>query len=458
MQDDLNLSDSDGLKSQNAEVENSDMLHHEQSEESSFGGFQGKWTYEKCMRTRAKGRRMHKLVLLLSVFLIFGIIVAFSVVMFSREGSLETPLPNTDEYLTQPAENGGVLKTEIQENTEAVGRGTQEVTEPAPNTTDVSFFTVDVISSGNASPPKKLDIDELKAEIAPSMVDLQISQNNYITYANGIIISSSGYVLADYSSLCDASWMRAILFDGSECDVYMVGFDKQQGIAVLKMAGENFKVMPMTSSSELQNDSDAGVLLRPEAKQDPVYLEALLDFFSTESGKQGDLQISSDVVYTDACFSGCPVVDANGKAVAMMVQNDASEPNGTGTALLLDNLMPYVNQIILNEQTECHQYSNIAVEIFGFIGIDLSEEEVKLYRLPYGVYVSSVNPDSNAYSAGLRSNDIIVGLNQAPIICVGDLIKYETYCPPEGTITITVYRGCSYLNIIFRTDACETDA
>ena len=210
MQDDLNLSDSDGLKSQNAEVENSDMLHHEQSEESSFGGFQGKWTYEKCMRTRAKGRRMHKLVLLLSVFLIFGIIVAFSVVMFSREGSLETPLPNTDEYLTQPAENGGVLKTEIQENTEAVGRGTQEVTEPAPNTTDVSFFTVDVISSGNASPSKKLDIDELKAEIAPSMVDLQISQNNYITYANGIIISSSGYVLADYSSLCDASWMRAI--------------------------------------------------------------------------------------------------------------------------------------------------------------------------------------------------------------------------------------------------------
>ena len=69
----------------------------------------------------------------------------------------------------------------------------------------------------------------------------------------------------------------------------------------------------------------------------------------------------------------------------------------------------------------------------------LSEAQQRYWSLPTGVFVESVDPDGDAYTAGLREGDILVSINDEPTPDL-ETARQLLSSPTGDTLRLTYYR------------------
>ena len=70
-----------------------------------------------------------------------------------------------------------------------------------------------------------------------------------------------------------------------------------------------------------------------------------------------------------------------------------------------------------------------------------------MYNIPQGVYVQYVDPESDAYSKGLKKGDIITAVNGVKISNMAELDEQKNNHSPGDTITLSVYRNTRTVDI-----------
>ena len=251
---------------------------------------------------------------------------------------------------------------------------------------------------------------------------------------SGVFISNEGYLLTNYHVVEDANNLYIILSDGSESDVSLVGYDMYADLAVLKSEG-NVPAVATLGNSEALDPGETVIAIGSPLGDFKNSVTTGVVSATGRSIDTGEGYKIEDLIQTDAAInqgnSGGPLVNLAGEVIGLNTLIVRSSRSGTaaeglGFAVSANSIVAIASQII-----ETGRFSR------PFIGIrfqTITPNIANRYRLPveYGAYITEVVENSPADLAGLRSDDIIVEIN--------DILLDETH---------------SYLNTIFKFEPGE---
>ena len=292
----------------------------------------------------------------------------------------------------------------------------------ASNTTETSPDLVDKTTA------------EITAEVADSVVEITTevmqTSNFYGQYiaqgaGSGVIIDTEGYILTNNHVIEDASSIEVTLRSGESYPATLIGTDATVDIALLKIDADNLTASVFGDSDTLKVGDKSVIIGNPLGTLGGSVTEGIisaLDRAITIDGK------TMHLMQTDAAInpgnSGGGMYNGQGELCGIVV---AKSSGSTGEATI-DNIgfvIPINNVLnILSDLKESGYVRGRADTGMDFI--DLSNSMYSMYyygNQNTGVYITSVEQGSNAYSAGFRAGDRVVAIDGKEISSTSDITE-----------------------------------
>ena len=260
---------------------------------------------------------------------------------------------------------------------------------------------------------------------------------------SGVIVSSSGYILTNNHVVDKATTLRVELSDGRILTGKTVGADPQTDVAVVKINADNLPTLPWGNSDSARVGDLCFAIGNPFGQDHTVTMGIV-------SAKGRSLEKGlrvQDFIQTDAAInpgnSGGALINAHGELIGMntmILTGGTSAFGGEGGSIGIGFAVP----------------SNMAHQVFdqlvktgkvsrGYMGVklgDISADAAPLLGLKnaHGAVVSSVDENSPGAKGGLKSQDIIVGIDGKPIDNADQLTMAVISHTPGQTVDLSIVR------------------
>lgn len=256
---------------------------------------------------------------------------------------------------------------------------------------------------------------------------------------SGIVISPDGYILTNNHVVEGASGIRVTT---SNRDVYpakLVGTDPLTDLAVIKIEARGLSFLHWGDSSQLKPGQMVLAFGNPYGFSFSVtrgIISAL-----NRPNPTADRYKPGEYIQTDAAInqgnSGGPLVDAKGQVVGInsFVISPTGAFAGMGFAIPTEIARPISEKLVREGKV-----------IHGFMGVsitDVTPENAQFFGMSkaVGALVNSVLPNAAGERAGLKSGDVITGLNGDPVSNAGELQMGVVVRQPGETIRLRIMRG-----------------
>ena len=257
----------------------------------------------------------------------------------------------------------------------------------------------------------------------------------------GFIISEDGYVVTNYHVVQDSRAIYVTTHNNEKLPAVLVGHDKTNDVAVLKVETE--KKLPYAT---LGSSNDLAVGDQVVAIGNPLGdLTATLTV-GYVSAKDRDVTTEGatiNMIQTDAAInsgnSGGPLFNMKGEVVGITTakysgsSSSGATIEGIGFAIPIDDVASMINDLI--------HFGYVTGAYLGVMVSDVDAESANYYGMPVGAYVQEVTPGYAAEVAGVKVKDIIVALGDYEVSSVSELTRTLRNFSAGETTTITVYRG-----------------
>jgi 2-alkenal reductase len=297
------------------------------------------------------------------------------------------------------------------------------------------------------------DIERVFADVyarsSPSIVAIGIADPVFGEFSggSGFVIDTQGHIVTNYHVIDDIGPRNRIevnFFDGTMTRAEIVGTDPDSDIALLRvdLPAERLVALPMADSDSLVIGQMVLAIGSPFGQRWTLTSGIVSALERTIDGL-GDYQIGA-VIQTDAAInpgnSGGPLLNLRGEVVgvnAQIIVRDGQRANsGVGFAVPSNLVMRVVDELRDTGRVD-----------YAFLGIgsieDVNLRVIERLNLPdntRGVRIGTVSGPAQA--AGLRSNDIITGIDDRRILGFGSLLAYLAgNARPQQTVTVTVLRN-----------------
>jgi len=233
---------------------------------------------------------------------------------------------------------------------------------------------------------------------------------------SGVIISPDGYIVTNDHVVDGATEMRVTLNDRRVFTAKLVGEDKLNDLAVIKIDARNLPSIPWGESTKLHPGQTVLAFGSPFGYFQFSVTRGIISALNRPNPYTDDPRKPGDFIQTDAAInpgnSGGPLVDAHGELIGIdtfIISNSGSFA-GAGFAIPSEIAKASVDQII-KTGTVHHGYLGISMN-------DVTPENAQFFNLPdaSGAIVSQVTPDSPAGRAGLKNGDVLRELNGKKIV------------------------------------------
>ena len=252
---------------------------------------------------------------------------------------------------------------------------------------------------------------------------------------SGFIISSDGYVLTNNHVVADADEILVRMSDRSELEAKLVGADPRSDVALLKIEGKNLPTVKLGRSENLKVGEWVLAIGSPFGFDYSVTAGIV-------SAKGRSLPNESYVpfIQTDVAInpgnSGGPLFNLDGEVVGINSQIFTR----SGGFMGLSFAIPITVALdVANQLKETGKVSR------GWLGVVIQEvnkdlaESFGLDR-PAGALVAQVLEDGPAAKGGLRVGDVILRLDNHPIVMSSDLPHRVGILKPGTTSRLEVMR------------------
>ena len=312
---------------------------------------------------------------------------------------------------------------------------------PGNDANSVYAATVDntkIVYSGTVSP-----VVPIAEKVSPSIVAISLKTRTRDFFGriyegqgtgSGIIIDNQGHIITNNHVVDGAEDIMVILNDGKELKATLIGRDSQTDLAVIKVDSVNLRVAELGDSSLLKVGELAVAIGSPMGTEYAGSVTA-----GIISGLNREVSVGDDsikLIQTDAAInpgnSGGALVNSEGKVIGInTIKFAETRVEGMGFAIPINEAKPIIQDLINNKK--------VLRPYLGIQGITLSKEEAEEYKLPQGVGVKVVIPDSGAESAGIRRGDIITKIDDNKVLTIEDLIAEIQKHKVGDTVRIEVY-------------------
>ena len=286
----------------------------------------------------------------------------------------------------------------------------------------------------------------------------------------GFVISEDGYILTNYHVIEDAYNTNSPItvmfssesgYDTTEYTAEVIGFERNNDVAVIKIDATGLSAATLGSSSDLLVGDTVYAVGNPLGEltysMTPGIVSATDRVITTEEGRMNMFQISAAV---NEGNSGGPVYNAYGQVVGIVTAKPNTSSSGTSTegigfAIPIDDAVRIADEVINGG----HQVgSNNNPAYLGITAQDVDTMAQQYYNMPMGAYVLSVTDGSAADNAGILVGDIITQVDGYDVQSRDDLAQELTFHSAGETCEVVVYRSGEYQTLSVTFDSVpETD-
>jgi serine protease Do len=232
---------------------------------------------------------------------------------------------------------------------------------------------------------------------------------------SGIIISPDGYIVTNNHVVDGATNIKVTLNDRRILSAKVVGVDKLNDLAVLKVNASNLPSIAWGDSTKLQPGQTVLAFGSPFGYFQFSVTRGIVSAVNRPNPYSDDPRKPGDFIQTDAAInpgnSGGALVNSHGELVGIntfIISNNGSFA-GAGFAIPSQIVRTTAEQLIKNGKIE-HGYLGISMN-------DVTPENAHFFNLQdaRGAIVAQVTPDSPAGRGGLATGDVITELNGSKI-------------------------------------------
>ena len=315
--------------------------------------------------------------------------------------------------------------------------------------------TVHPIETTQVNTEREMTPAEVYAANVNSTVGITTSvTTNYFGYqtksaaaGSGFILTEDGYVLTNYHVIENSDSVKVSMYDGTSYDAEVIGYDKSNDIAVLKIDANGLTPVVLGSSDDLVVGDTVMAIGNPLGELTFSLTTGVVSALNREVTIQGN--IAMDLIQTDAAInsgnSGGALFNAHGEVIGVTNAKYSSSGSLTsasvdniGFAIPIDNIRGIVMSII--------EKGYISRPYIG-VSVQSLTTDMTRYGVPNGVSIVSVEEGSPAEEAGLQTDDIITHLNGEAVSSSSSLAKEIGHCTAGEEVTLTVYRKGETLEV-----------
>ena len=256
---------------------------------------------------------------------------------------------------------------------------------------------------------------------------------------SGVIISPDGYIVTNNHVVEGATDITVTMSDRRIMPAKLIGTDPLTDLAVIKIDGSDLPSVPWGDSTQLHPGQTVLAFGNPFGFRFTV-TRGIVSALNRPNPSATDRRKPGQFIQTDAAInpgnSGGPLVDARGEVIGIntfLISSNGSF-SGMGFAIPTQIVRPTVDALI--------KYGKVS---HGYMGIginDVTPENSRFFDLKKaeGALVTQVEPDSPGARAGLKTGDVITGLDGQTVSDAGALQVDVGQKRPGTTIKLSVIR------------------
>ena len=306
------------------------------------------------------------------------------------------------------------------------------------------------VNTQTASGDEAIDVSSVSDLAADSVVEIatEIVSNDFYSYffsgtnvrqgaGSGVILSEDGYILTCYHVIKNANTITVATREGQTFDAAVVGGDEEEDIAIIKVEAEDLSPAVMGDSDELKVGSPVVAIGNPLGQLGGTVTAGIIS--SLERQVTIDDQTFT-VMQTDAAInsgnSGGGLFNSKGELIGLVDAKAADiGVEGLAFALPLNNIKDYIEDIVAHGEV-------VSRVTLGVQLLDATDQRTALsYRLDeLGVYILSVQDNSNAAYAGLKAGDRIVSIDGAEVESAQQVIDIINSKQVGDTLEMVIVR------------------
>lgn len=280
-----------------------------------------------------------------------------------------------------------------------------------------------------------------------------IERETQATGSGVIVDASQGYVLTNSHVVENANSIEVTTKDNRRLKAKLIGRDPDTDIAVLQIPTSGLTAVPVGDSDRLQVGDFVLAVGNPFGLGQTV-TSGIISALGRSPGIEG----YEDFIQTDASInpgnSGGPLVDLQGRIVGINTAILAPSGGniGIGFAVPINMARQVMEQLV--------RYGEIKRGRIGVAIQDLTPDLAQALgtRHTQGAVIARVEPGSPAERAGLRTNDLVVAINGAPMRSGTELRNRVGLSRIGDEVELTLERGGSERNVTVRIEQATTTA
>lgn len=342
------------------------------------------------------------------------------------------------------------------EQTEAAASSDTAVTTAASGETYHSMLEL-------ANKGSEMSIPDIVKKVKPSVVGISSEfvidsgfsylSGTSIGTGTGIVMSEDGYIItnahvvvtSEYGTKITAQKVTVVLSDQSEHEAEIIGADTKTDLAVLKIDPKGVDLVPAEfgNSDELEEGELAVAIGNPLGFE--LYGSTTCGIISALNRTITTDNDSLSLIQTDAAInpgnSGGPLINSFGQVIGINSNKIvSSQVEGIGFAIPINEAKPIIDDLINKGYVSGRP-------LIGITGEDINQRTARYYDIPEGIMVRFIEPGSAADEAGVKLADIIVGIEGTAVKTMDELNNIKDKYSAGDTVTITVYRDGSELDL-----------
>lgn len=260
-----------------------------------------------------------------------------------------------------------------------------------------------------------------------------------IGMGSGVIVSSDGYIITNNHVIENATEIEITTNDNKVFEAELVGADPSADIAVLKIKNENAFPYVRFADSDLTRVGQWVLAVGNPYNLNSTVTAGII------SAKSRDLDRydsnNQSFIQTDAAVnsgnSGGALINLDGDLIGI---NTAITSNGMGTFIGYSFAVP--SNIARKIYEDIIEYGNVQKALLGVSGNGLNAriaEELGIEETE-GFYVAGLEESMGAKEAGIKEEDVIIRIDDAPIRKFADLTGYLGSKRPGDNVNVTFLR------------------
>lgn len=327
--------------------------------------------------------------------------------------------------------------------------------QPVAAVTPIGSATANVASNGSTTtiaPSGNLetDIRAVVDAVKPAVVLIAVTTPQAQGVGTGSIITPDGFIVTNFhvvaaetASVSPQTTIQVVMTDGKKYPAKVVGTDRTNDLAVVKIDATGLPVIKQGSSSALHvGDWVIAVGNALGLPGGPTVTAGIVSAVGRSIQEPAPASANlTDLIQTNAAInpgnSGGPLLNLNGELVgintaAPVDPQSGAAAQGIGFAISVDQAKPIIQTLMSG--------TPIVPPYMGILPETLTPGIAARFNLPIstGVLIGQVGPNTPAAQAGWKAGDTLTEMDSTKLTSVADLQGVLNKHKPGDTVSATL--------------------